>query len=916
MADITFETLVNGSATQSDLVELDNFGINHSRNFDKIAAPSDTEGWYKFDDIVSTLETGHVRWPGGTYAETYAPVVDPNPNVSGDAYLDPNLTTIVDRTGNGATKTVQGLDTFAEGLKQISGSGPEIGITVVIPTAVFGTAYSSGAKQGLVVPDWNVMPTQWSNIDPTSDAYQNFQRVVEDFVYRCLDAVEGNATIEAFEIGNEYESYFHSQAYGKIANQMTQFIDNAVARYNSEQGQDADPKTYVQIWGNTSGGGMSPDLLENRNTGVLDQFSADSLSKIDGVVTHDYYEQGLVNGVGEPSGISESYDTIDDLMQFYRSLADEWDAAAGRELDLVVTEWNVSFKTRVPEADWFDGSGNSVSQEFIDGTTLGLKALGPVMELFSAMMAEGVDAAHIWSPIYNANSVAQGGSQLLTVLGGFFDVLQDKTLGRRFVDLGVEDAAHDAHFFAGADSSTLFVSSIQDTGQVVTLDLGALGVADGSFDLTVLGVHDDQGNFTGDNQFRANGVDYEDVPDWLDINAVLVPRSVTVDVVNGVAQLPLAAYEVAMLDLTATYVDGQLILPPPPPVVDPDAVPEGGEQPTVDLNPSGKRTDGTSGDDIIHGDDQDVDLRGGNGDDILQDGTGKDTLRGEGGRDIFRLVADGHHDTIKDFDLTVFNGEVERVDISALGVASWDQINVMLDGNGTGSHMGFYFDEVKDRLYLHAGDGNRIEFRFDANDLVDASGNLLLGEEHFIFTGTVGGDTGGGDTGGGDTGGGDTGGGDTGGYNVINAVEADSRTDGTKEADKIIGSDGNDDLRGGNGDDMLIDGDGNDMLRGGNDDDIFVFNTAGDKEVLADFNQGNDVIDLTAFNLSGWGDLADGFSDSYDAANRDGSRVYLWFDGDGDGVDDTRLEFRHKDGKHEIFDADGNIQIFADDFLF
>ncbi|WP_421701872.1 calcium-binding protein [Aliiroseovarius sp.] len=911
MADITFSTLVAGTAPQTDLVASDHFGINHSSLFERVSAPGDDAGWYKFDDIVQTLELTDVRWPGGAYSEIWMAIVDPDPTISGDEYLDPNATTVTSRL-TGATDQVQGLDTFAEGLKQV---GDDIGITVVLPTGLFGPTWkdADSTYQNLVNPDWNAFANQWTDIDTGSDQYSEFQRVVEDYVYRCLEAVEGNARIEAFELGNEYEAIFGSRVYGQIADAMAQFTHNAIQQNNADKGADADPNILVQIWANTSGSGMSIEELHARNLGVLAQFSEAALSLIDGVVPHNYYDQDHVIGTPEDaSQITESYDSIPDLMALYRAMADEWNLATGKDLELVISEWNVGHKPHVPEADWFVSGTNTVTQTFIDGTTLGLKQLAPLMELFSAMMVEGVDAAHVWSALNNTNSIGRQGNELLTVVGAFFETLKQKSLGRSYVELGVDSDTYDAHLFAGADSSTLFVSNLESANGSVSIDLGALGVSDGSFELTVLGVHDADGNFTGDGAFRAYGQDFEGVPEWLEHDASLVPRVITVEVVAGVAEVPLGAHEIAVLDLDIGYVDGQLVLPPPPAVVDPDAVPEGGETATILLDPENTRTDGTSGDDIIIGDERDEDLRGGGGDDILHDGAGKDSLRGDSGRDIFRLTADNDHETIRDFQLDDFNGQVERVDISAFGIASWDEINTMLSSNSTGSHKGFYFDEAKGRLYLHLGDGTRVEFRFDKNDLVDADGALLLGKEHFIFAGSVSG----GDTGGGDTGGGDTGGGDTGDYNVIQALEEDSQTKGTKENDQIIGSDGRDDLRGENGDDRLIDGDGNDVLRGGNGADTFVFTSAGDKEVIADFNQGDDVIDLSAFNLSGWDALADGFTVQHDTNDPNKSRVYLWFDTDGDGVDDTRIEFRHKEGKHEIVDESGRLLIDEGDFLF
>ena len=71
---------------------------------------------------------------------------------------------------------------------------------------------------------------------------------------------------------------------------------------------------------------------------------------------------------------------------------------------------------------------------------------------------------------------------------------------------------------------------------------------------------------------------------------------------------------------------------------------------------------GGAGEDLITGGAGADQISGGTGDDILHDGQGSDTLTGGAGRDIFVLEADGHADTITDFDLSQ-----DRIDLSLWG---------------------------------------------------------------------------------------------------------------------------------------------------------------------------------------------------------------------------------------------------------
>ncbi|MCP5075361.1 MAG: hypothetical protein GY947_18975 [Rhodobacteraceae bacterium] len=82
--------------------------------------------------------------------------------------------------------------------------------------------------------------------------------------------------------------------------------------------------------------------------------------------------------------------------------------------------------------------------------------------------------------------------------------------------------------------------------------------------------------------------------------------------------------------------------------------------------------------------------------------------------------------------------------------------------------------------------------------------------------------------------------------------------------DDLFGGDGTDDLRGGDGDDDLSGGGGSDKLNGGKGDDeitsgggndVIVFRRKAGDDTITDFNNGRDVIDLQAFNLTNWGDL-------------------------------------------------------------
>lgn len=72
--------------------------------------------------------------------------------------------------------------------------------------------------------------------------------------------------------------------------------------------------------------------------------------------------------------------------------------------------------------------------------------------------------------------------------------------------------------------------------------------------------------------------------------------------------------------------------------------------------------------------------------------------------------------------------------------------------------------------------------------------------------------------------------------------------------DQLIGGGGDDDLFGGNGADKLRADAGNDTLSGGNGHDIFIFGGTDDTNTISDFQDGNDIIEITS-GATGFGDL-------------------------------------------------------------
>ncbi|MCY4211093.1 MAG: calcium-binding protein [Gammaproteobacteria bacterium] len=226
----------------------------------------------------------------------------------------------------------------------------------------------------------------------------------------------------------------------------------------------------------------------------------------------------------------------------------------------------------------------------------------------------------------------------------------------------------------------------------------------------------------------------------------------------------------------------------------------------------------TAGADNLTGTDEADTLEGLGGDDTLSGLAGDDTLRGGAGAD------------------TLNGGPGDDTLVGGPGADT-------LDGGPGSDHASYLSSSARVLVRLHDARGVRFG---------DAEGDTLTGIEHLTgssYNDILAGDGEDNIINGGD--GDDTlYGGPAGGDDTMNGGNGDDRIFGGKGDDTLTGGEGNDLLKAGAGDDTLI-ADGNDMdvLHGGDGKDTFQFfpsNLGGG--TIADFTDGEDVIDLTPFS--------------------------------------------------------------------
>nr|WP_308311314.1 calcium-binding protein [Shinella sp. CPCC 101442] len=254
---------------------------------------------------------------------------------------------------------------------------------------------------------------------------------------------------------------------------------------------------------------------------------------------------------------------------------------------------------------------------------------------------------------------------------------------------------------------------------------------------------------------------------------------------------------------------------------------------TIEGTYSDETLSGTSNGDVVLGLEGDDTLYGYGGNDTLLGGEGYNTLYGGAGADIFmaeeRAGSTDINNTIMDF----VQG-TDKIDVSAFGISSLDQLQLILEASGT-----------KD-TYFSAYYGT---YNYDFGITIKNIGRNALKASDFIFDKQVGRD--------------------------VTGTGGDDRLFGSTGAEMLDGRGGNDQLFGGNGNDTLLGGEGYNTLYGGAGADIFMAEErAGSTDInntIMDFVQGTDKIDVSAFGISSLDQLqlileASGTKDTYFSA--------------------------------------------------
>lgn len=449
-------TLTPISVSEAEIHD-DLFGANILGYRDRVGE----DGTY--DDAIEALGVGAIRYPGGSYTESYFDITDPD------------RVHVVDNSGEGDPKENLPYSEFMDWAEEAG-----ISVTVVIPTRT----QLSGAA------------------DANGDRYPDIDEAeLRAFVRDTLDGRYGSPELDAFEIGNEYwgSGQMTSVEYGRLAAEMALIIRDEIDSHPLGETRYADLDIAVQM-GNNYGVARMSDVYEETGQDLLDRLSEDYGLQLD-----DNYLYG--DGTGAWPKITnqmviagfdtqEKMDAIDAVVAHYYSKSDAAEKTS-YDLGIIEKEWDDA----IPGLTRYVTEWNLKSSANMDQTgDYGLKNAHEILNMVENMSDQNVEVAHVWAVQQNTRTdlAHNEGQEGLSVTGEMFAMMSRTLPGMQKVELAgalhnqheVSTGTADAHFFFGESGGVLFLASTSDSRSSESIDLSPLMDDYGDISVTRLGVEE------------------------------------------------------------------------------------------------------------------------------------------------------------------------------------------------------------------------------------------------------------------------------------------------------------------------------------------------------------------------------------------------------------------------------------------
>ena len=671
----------------------------------------------------------------------------------------------------------------------------DLGMSFVIPTSE-----TVGQNYEMVFgdPGWTA-PVDEFGVEIPLVGFQ-WERVgsILQYARDLIDGKYGDINGAVLEIGNEFCAananpnqeagtypYVYAQHTAETYGQIASYLAEEISDYATEAGVRDQIEIHVQA-GVTEQGGEK-DAGSKWNSTIVAEFDADELDAIDGVIAHFYPwdETSLVE-----EDLLGNKEHNNDRAQY----VDVWSAAAGRDLDLNVSEWNV-------------GSPSGVD---------GMLQVATLAEFLEFFQRNGVDQASVWPLLQNNQSDLAGreGNSALTVAGEFFQVAARSLIGKTLYESVETSTQVKSYYYTDADgNTTLILVNTAETILSDALDLTGLANAGDTVVVSTLTAH--------------NG---GSTPVFKDPNA---EAHLSVQSYDGAtAVVPVEFMERGLIVVTIAKTEGLNIQSDLD--IGQHSAMSGAENftasqfaDTIHLGAGDDTLDGGTGDDTLTGGDGNDSITGGAGADVIEGSAGLDLIFADSGDDL--IFGGDDADTVwgADGNDTIDAGEGndsvngESGDDSVLGAGGNDVIS---GGDGSDVLRGGDHDDT-----ISGGNGTDYVTGDAGDDVLfggDSTDTLLGGEGNDTLNGDRGNDQ-------------------------LDGGQGDDLLLGGSGNDDLVGGTGDDELAGGLGRDVMNGGAGNDLLHGDEGNDTFVFLASdGDNTVIENADGGRDTVHFTDLSVT------------------------------------------------------------------
>lgn len=433
-----------------------------------------------FDELSAELGVETLRYPGGAVTERLFDINNPNRVIGYDDSED----------------EMAELVPLSEFLAFAGEAGHSV--TIVLPTRDFLSEHT----------------------DINGNRYPGFDhRELIKFVQDVAAGVHGEAEIKAFEIGNEYwgGGQMSSVEYGRLASEMSDVVDDALASIAGEYPQVQDIEIVVQ-----SGTNFNHSKLD-------DQYSdLETPQEILGQLSQDFdmgFGETFLNSSGDVNWTAVNdellrnefsdaeFDSIDGVVTHIYSRGPE---SPGHR-DFALKNIQRSWEERDPDLKKYITEWNQKSTDGLDEENdYGLKQAHEILNIMEEFSEHDVDTAHVWPLLQNTrNTLSQGFEhEELTPAGEMFRLMEGALPGTRPLDLigSARDQNElsleqvDLHAFASPEKLVLFLASNADEVSSTMVDLNGLLTSGDEVSVTYLGVEE------GDNPGSRHADAFLDTP--------------------------------------------------------------------------------------------------------------------------------------------------------------------------------------------------------------------------------------------------------------------------------------------------------------------------------------------------------------------------------------------------------------------